>query len=64
MKVDLKKMDILLARRCMSLADLQPGVSTQTLARIRKGVNITPKTLGRLAAALGVDVREIMKEEA
>lgn len=64
MKIDTKALNVLLARRCMSLSDLRSGVSPQTLARIRRGEDVTPKTLGRIAKAFNVDVSAIMKEEA
>lgn len=64
MKIDIKALNVLLARRCMSLSDLRSGVSPQTLTRIRRGEDITPKTLGRIAKAFNVDVSAIMKEEA
>ena len=44
MKIDTKKLDLLLARRCMSLRDLRESASSQTLTRIRRGENVNPKT--------------------
>ena len=32
MKIDIKALNVLLARRCMSLSDLRSGVSPQTLS--------------------------------
>lgn len=63
MKIDTKKLDLLLARRCMSLRDLRESASSQTLTRIRRGENVNPKTLGRIAQALGADPSEITARE-
>lgn len=61
MKVDQFKLDVALARSCKSLADLRSGTSPQTLQRIREGHEVMPKTAGRIAKALGVDVTEIVE---
>lgn len=63
MKINNRKLDILLAQRCMNVSDLRHGTSPQTLARIRKGMDVTPKTFGIIAKALGVDITEILEEE-
>lgn len=63
MKIDNKKLDLLLAQRCMNLRDLRQGTSPQTLTRIRRGESVLPATVGRIAKALGVDVTEILEEE-
>ena len=59
MKIDLKKLDLLLARECKSLSDLRDGSSPQTLKRIRRGEEVQPKTVGRIARALGCDPSDI-----
>lgn len=64
MKIDNHKLDLLLAKRCMNLRDLRTETSPQTLTRIRRGEDVLPATLGRIAKALGVDPVEILKEEA
>ena len=66
MRIDNHKLDLLLARRCMSRRDLRDcnGASPQTMQRIGKGEDIKPKTAGRIARALGVDVAEIIEQEA
>lgn len=64
MKIDNYKLDLLLAKRCMNLRDLRAGTSPQTLTRIRRGEEVLPATLGRIAKALGVDPAELLKEEA
>ena len=63
MKIDNHKLDLLLAKRCMNLRDLRTGTSPQTLTRIRRGEDVLPATLGRIAKALGVDPADIIKEE-
>ena len=65
MKVDSRKLDLALARRRKSLQELRGnGLSPQTLTRIRRGEDVKPKSIGTLAEALGVDVSEIIREEA
>lgn len=65
MKVDTHKLELLLARQRKSLTALRnEGLSPQTLTRIRRGEDVKPKTIGSVAAALGVDVTELLKEEA
>ena len=63
MKIDNKKLELLLARECKSLSDLRDGTSPQTLIRIRRGEDVKPKTAGRIAKALGVDVADILEGE-
>lgn len=62
MRIDNHKFDLVLARNCKVISDLRDVTSPQTLTRIRRGENIKPATLGRIAAALGVDVTEILEE--
>lgn len=61
MKIDLNRLDLILARECKTMSDLKDGVSPQTLTRIRRGEEVKPRTLGKIARALGVDVTEIME---
>lgn len=63
MKVDAQRLDILLAQQCKSMSDLRAGISPQTLARIRKGCEVLPKTAGKIAMGLGVSVADILKKE-
>ena len=64
MKISKKKYEIALARKQLSqkqLCDIA-GLSSSTIRKI--GVeNVTPCTAGRLAAALNVDIEEIMENE-
>ena len=63
MVIDVSKFDSILARKCMNLTDLRKDFSSTTLTSIRKGREIRPKTAGRIAKALGVDISEIVSEE-
>ena len=45
----------------MSERDLRNGTSPQILLRIRREMEIKPKTAGKIAKALGVDVTEIIE---
>jgi DNA-binding Xre family transcriptional regulator len=65
MKVDNGQLDIVLARKRLSLTRLRGnGVSPQTITKMRKNRDVLPATVGKLAKALGVDVTEIVKREA
>ena len=64
MRVDPKKLELYLARACMSESDLRTGTSPQTLLRIRKGMEVKPKTAGKIALALGVDITDIIENTA
>lgn len=64
MKIDINKMDLTLARQRRSMHELRgDGLSPKTLTKIRRGEDIRPKAVGALAAALGVDPAELLKEE-
>ena len=52
MKIDVRKLNMMLARRCMALTDLRSGTSPQTLTRIMCGEEVKPRTVGRIAKAL------------
>ena len=62
MKIDINKLNVALARNCKTVRDLRNAVSPQTLSRIGRGCGVKPRTLGKIASALGVDVTEIMEE--
>ena len=62
MKIDTIKLDVVLAKRCMSMSDLKSAVSPQTLKRVRRGEDLLPKTVGKIARAVDVDVSEIVAE--
>ena len=60
MKIDTMKLDMELAKQCMSMSDLKPAVSPQTLKRVRRGEDLLPKTVGKIARAVNVDVHDIV----
>ena len=61
MKIDLYKLDISLARRCKNMSYLRESVSPSTLKKIKRGGDIRPDVMGRIARMLDVDVTEIME---
>ena len=61
MKIDKNRLDVVLARKCMSLRDLRPFLSPCTLSRINAGKDVRTKTVGAVAKVLGVDVLEILE---
>ena len=64
MKIDGRKVDVILARNCMSRRDLRgKGASPQTMQRISRGEEVLPKTAGRIAKALRVDIEEILDRQ-
>lgn len=65
MILDEKKLQTKLAEKEMMLKDLceKSGVTEITLRNIRQGKSTPrPATIGRIAKALGVDVRDIIQE--
>lgn len=64
MRINPKKLELCLARACKSELDLRNNVSPQTLLKIRKGKDVKPKTVGRIAHALNVDVTDIIENTA
>lgn len=62
MKIDSKKLDLALARRRMVLSDLRDAVSSNTLYRLRHGDEPTPRTVGKIAQALGVDPADLLED--
>ncbi|MBC1758737.1 helix-turn-helix domain-containing protein [Listeria ivanovii] len=63
MRVNKNKLDIALAMACKSASDLRSeGLSPQTITRIRRGKEVKPVTVGKLAKALGVEVTDIIEE--
>ena len=62
MKADTKKVALILANQCKSFTDLRAtGMAPSTISKIIKGGEIRGKTMGRLAAALGVQVEDILE---
>lgn len=66
MRIDRVKLIAEMARQDMTVKTLveKSGVSRMTITSVRSGKSCSDQTAGKLAKALGVDVREIMKEEA
>ena len=66
MKINRQKLDIALARKCMTMNDLKTEFSMVTLTRLRNDRDYTPstKTVGRLANALDVDPADLVEEGA
>lgn len=65
MKINVHKITVILAEKEMtrSIFAAQSGVSRQSVSTILTRGTCEPKTAGKLAKALGVDVAEIIKEE-
>ncbi len=66
MKADRKKLDLAMARACMSRSDLALAAKMPetTVKNALYGKNVRPATLGRIAKALSVDPAELLAEEA
>ena len=64
MKVDKRKLDIAMARARLNRGDLakKAGVPVPTLCTVMQRKNCRPATIGKVAAALGVDVTEIIED--
>ena len=66
MKIDKNKVEMAMARACMSRADIaeKTGYKQCSVSNLLKqGRNNRPEVIGRLAKALGVDPAEIIKAE-
>lgn len=65
MKISKNKLNIALARKQWNQRDLRDNaiVSAQTILNLNKGKSVMPATVGKIAAALGVDVTEIIEDE-
>lgn len=65
MKISKQKLEIAKARNCISTEELskKSKVSIPVLQRIGKENNdFRPRTVGKLAKALGVDVTELLED--
>ena len=64
MKLSKEKIQIHLAQMQMGTVDFlrTASISSNTLTRAARGKDVTPKTAGKIARALGVDVTELMEE--
>lgn len=63
MQVDLMALNIALARAEQNECVLRSVTSPSTLLKIRRGEDIRPATLGRIARTLGVDPAQLVKTE-
>ena len=65
MKISRNKLNVALARKQWNQRDLRDNaiVSAQTILNLNKGKSVMPATVGKIAAALGVDVTEIIEDE-
>lgn len=65
MKIDATKIETLLAERNMTKTELSDncGISRQSISTVIRRGTAEPKTVGKLAAGLGVSVTDIIKEE-
>lgn len=65
MKISKAKLNVALARKQWNQRDLRDNavVSAQTILNLNKGKTVMPATVGKIAAALGVDVTEIIEYE-
>lgn len=66
MKIDKQKILVLLAEKGMLYKDmcLKAGISEAEFRKIRSGErNPKPATIGKIALALGVSIREIIVQE-
>lgn len=65
MKISKSKLNIALARKQWNQRDLRDNaiVSAQTILNLNNGKSVMPATVGKIAAALGVDVTEIIEDE-
>lgn len=66
MKADRKKLELALARACMTPEDLTVAAEMPrpTVNGVITGRSVRPATLGRVARALGVDVADLIEEGA
>lgn len=64
MHLDKEKINVLMARREVSVTDLAErcGKTKQRVSCILNSINVTPKTAGMIARALEVDVTEILAD--
>lgn len=66
LKINSKKVEMMLADRCMLYSDLakKSNLSSFTITRMRTGAEVNPSTVGKIAKALGVTVQELIETEA
>ena len=63
MKLSKQKILLIRARKCLSVPDMKKaGLNAGDLNAINAGRAVRPETAGKIAAALGVDVTEILED--
>ena len=62
MVIDIKKLQIVLVRKQLRMTQFfkDAHISSVTVKRIKSGCEVTTKTAGKLAAALGCDITELL----
>lgn len=65
MRADREKLKIAMARACMSIGDVAKAADMpySSAKKVILGINVSPRTFGKVARALGVDVEEILGGE-
>ena len=64
MKISPEKINLIMARKQLSVNEVcvDGSLPKETFKQVKNGArNPTPKTIGKIAAALGVDVTEIIE---
>ena len=65
MKLNLKKLELLMAEKCIETRELAKriGVSESTISKIKNGKqNAKPVTIGKLAKGLNCDVTKLLED--
>lgn len=62
MKVNKARLDMALARNCMTMKGLQAYVSYYAIKKIAHGGEVKPIVVGQIALALHVDPEELIEE--
>lgn len=62
MRIDRNEIDLAMVKKQMNISDLAEhyGVTRQRMSIILNSYNLSARTVGKLAAALGVDPEEII----
>lgn len=65
MKISKKKVELLMAAKCMSYTELNKSIGSKkySVYRMVSSQTNNPKTVGRVAHALGVPVTAIIEDE-
>lgn len=64
MKANRKRLEIAMANACMNASDLveAANIPRPSFNNVLTGRSVRPATIGQIARALGVDVREILED--